>query len=281
MISTRPSRSVLRRVCLITVLLAGTTADRLAAGPVCTLIVDTTTNATLVKAGDACDTRVSPASTFKVPLSLMGFDSGILKTAQTPAWPYREAYRTSNEQWKRTIDPTSWLRESVVWYSQVLTRAMGFARFRQYVDALGYGNRDLSGDRGSDNGLTNAWLSSSLQISPAEQVAMVRRLVARDLPFSAQAIDLTLAVMPTFPLAEGWTVSGKTGTGFQRRPDGTYDRDRQLGWFIGWARQGARTAVFARLLEDSGPEPVSAGLRARDTMLADLPALLRPADGRH
>jgi beta-lactamase class D len=109
---------------------------------------------------------------------------------------------------------------------------------------------------------------------------MVGRLVARDLPFSTQAIDLTLAITPTFPLAEGWTVSGKTGTGFQRRPDGTNDRDRQLGWFIGWARQGARTVIFARLIEDSGPEPVSAGLRARDTMLADVPVLLRQANGR-
>ena len=267
-------------MCLVSAFLVLVTAGPLSAGPVCTLVLDATTNATLVRVGEKCDTRVSPASTFKIPLSLMGFDSGILKAAQAPAWPYTEEYPTSNEPWKRTIDPTSWLRDSVVWYSQRFTRTMGFDRFKQYVEALGYGNRDLSGDSGRDNGVTNAWLSSSLQITPTEQVAMVRRLVRRELPFSPQAIDLTMSIVPTFPLANAWTVWGKTGTGSQRRPDGTNDRDRQFGWFVGWARQGPRTVVFARLLEDDGPEPVSAGLRARDSMLADLPVLLRQTDGR-
>ncbi|MFN8061664.1 MAG: penicillin-binding transpeptidase domain-containing protein, partial [Vicinamibacterales bacterium] len=93
-------------------------------------------------------------------------------------------------------------------------------------------------------------------------------------PFSTRAHDLTMATMPSFA-ADDWTVFGKTGTGNVRRADGTLDDDRAFGWFVGWARRGDRTVVFARLLKDDGPNEVAAGLRARSSMLADLPGLLR------
>jgi beta-lactamase class D len=240
----------------------------------CTLLVDAGTGDVRTQEGAECGVRNSPASTFKVALSLMGFDAGILQDAHAPAWPYKEEYKAWRESWKRTTDPTWWLKESVVWYSQKMTRTLGMERFRRYVDAFEYGNRDLSGDAGRDNGLTNAWLSSSLQISPVEQIAFLRKILSRKLPVSAHAYDMTMAIMPTFPLPDGWTVYGKTGSGSQRKPDGTLDQDRQFGWFIGWARKGDRLIVFARLIKDAERIETPAGFRARDSVLADLPALL-------
>ncbi len=240
----------------------------------CTLLVDAATGDVRVKQGEGCDVRNSPASTFKVALSVMGYDSGILQDAHAPAWPYKEEYKAWRESWKQATDPTYWLKESVVWYSQQLTQKMGMERFQRFVDAFDYGNRDLSGDRGRHNGLTRAWLSSSLQISPAEQIALLRKLLARKLPVSARAQEMTMEIMPTFPLADGWTVQGKTGTGSQRQADGTLDEDRQFGWFVGWARKGDRLLVFARLIKDQARIESTAGFRARDMILADLPALL-------
>jgi beta-lactamase class D len=236
------------------------------AATTCTLVVDATTGATIVRVGDRCDERLTPASTFKIALSLIGFDSGILRDANDPAWPYRDEYKAWNNDWKQTTTPQTWLRDSVVWYSQVLTRRLGDATFRQYVDTLGYGNRDVSG------GLTTAWLSSSLRISAVEQVAFVRRMVQRQLPVSRSAIDRTMAIMPVAS-SGGWRINGKTGTGFQQRADGTSDSDRQVGWFVGWAQREGRTLVFARVIEDERREDVRAGLRARDALVADWPAL--------
>jgi beta-lactamase class D len=249
------------------------TAGAASAATTCTLVVDAATSATLIRTGDRCEAPVTPASTFKIPLSLVGFDSGILTDATHPAWPYKAEYQTWNDDWKRTTTPRTWLRDSVVWYSQVLTRTLGARRFQAYVDKLAYGNRDLSGDPGMNNGLTTAWLSSSLRISAMEQVGFVRRMVRRELPVSAAAIDRTVAIMP-LAATGGWHVHGKTGTGFQRRADGTSDRDRQLGWFVGWAARDGRTLVFARLLEDDRSERISAGFRARDSLLSDWPALV-------
>ena len=240
----------------------------------CTLVMELQAGRVLKREGD-CERRSRPASTFKVPLALMGFDAGILKNEDEPAWPYRPEYKSWNEAWKATKTPRSWLKDSVVWYSHVLTRELGAERFKRYADSFQYGNRDVSGDKGKANGLTRAWLSaSSLQISPIEQIAFMSRLLKRELPASDKAVDLTLAIMPSFPLPDGWTAYGKTGTGFQPLRDGTFDRSRQFGWFVGWAQKGERRILFARLIRDERKESSVASFRARDGLLAELPALI-------
>jgi beta-lactamase class D len=244
------------------------------AARVCTLLVEAGSGAALARQGAQCETRNSPASSFKIALALMGFDAGILRDAHEPAWPYKPEYGPAMSNWGSVVDPTGWLRDSVVWYSREITRRLGAARFQSFIDGLDYGNRDLSGDPGENNGLTNAWLSSSLKISPLEQTAFLRRLLGRQLPVSKAAMEQTEAIMPQFPLAGGWTVYGKTGTGFQPGPDGKPDRDRQFGWFVGWAQKGARRVVFARLSKDGAKNEEYAGPRTRDSLLADLPGLL-------
>ncbi|HXP96831.1 MAG TPA: class D beta-lactamase [Telmatospirillum sp.] len=244
------------------------------ADPACTLLVEAASGKVLERQGSQCETRNSPASTFKIALAVMGYDAGLLHDAHTPAWPYQDDYEAWMESWKNTIDPTSWLRESVVWYSREITRRLGSDRFQQYVDRLDYGNRDLSGDPGRNNGLANAWLSSSLAISPAEEITFLRNLLTDQLPVSNLALARTISILPRFPLPNGWTAHGKTGTGFQPGTDGQPDRDRQFGWFVGWAQKGERRVAFARLIKDERKIQTPAGWRARDGLLGDLPPLL-------
>ena len=165
--------------------------------------------------------------------------------------------------------------DSVIWYSREITRRLGAVRFQRGIHRLAYGNGDLSGDPGQNNGLTHAWLSSSLQISPLGQVAFLGALVGERLPVRRDAMAKTRAIVPVFATANGWTIHGKTGTGFQPRPGGGVDRDRQFGWFVGWGEKDGRKLVFARLIKDTGPEAVRAGFRARDALLADWPDLVK------
>src|SRR5690606_6997768 len=108
-----------------------------------------------------------------------------------PAWPFREGYADWNPKWRQTTTPRTWMRDSVVWFSQRTTEEIGKDRFAAYVKAFGYGNQDVSGDKGKANGLTNAWLSSSLQISPDEQVAFITRMIEGDLPVKRTAVERT------------------------------------------------------------------------------------------
>jgi len=262
-------------VCGLLLFATEASAESIRADVACTLVVDAAAGRVIHDSGD-CDTRNSPASTFKLPLAVMGFDAGILIDPHTPVWAYRAEYRASRDEARRDTDPTYWLKESIVWYSQQLTLKLGMPGLRRYVDGFGYGNRDLSGDPGRNNGLTQAWLGySSLQISPREQTVFLRRLLERSLPASRAAQDKAIASMPGFSTADGWTVHGKTGSGFLRGAGGGVDRARPFGWFIGWAEKlGQRTVVFARLRKLDGGPAMGAGPQTRDGLLADLPGLL-------
>ena len=159
------------------------------------------------------------------------------------------------------------------WDGQV-TQALGKEKFADYVAAFDYGNEDVSGDRAKDNGLTRSWLSSSLRISPLEQIDFLTRLVGRKLPVSAHAFEMTKAILKEHNLPNGWSVRGKTGAGYSIGADGTPDRKRPFGWFVGWAKKDGRTIVFARLSEFSSPQKMSPGLGTRDDVLEQLPAML-------
>jgi beta-lactamase class D len=243
------------------------------AAATCTAVADAHTGKLLQRTG-VCDQRVTPASTFKIALSLMGYDSGYLIDEHQPALPFRAGYADWIPSWKATTDPTSWIKNSVVWYSQLLTQWLGEARFRHYVEAFHYGNADVSGDPGESNGLSRAWLSSSLRISPLEQLQFLHRIVTRQLPVNARAYDMTNRVTAVGVLPDGWELHGKSGNGSRINADGSVDRTRQVGWFVGWASKGKQVIAFARCLQDDEPQSESAAKRARAGMMQDLPGIL-------
>lgn len=242
--------------------------------PACILIIDAKAGTTIRRNG-ACDTRLGPASTFKIPLAVMGYDAGVLKTAHDPVWPWRPGIDAPKRD-RKLVDPTIWERDSVLWYSREITRHLGAERFAAYVAKFGYGNADVSGDAGKNNGLTHAWLSSSLAISADEQAAFIRQLLSDSLPATKQAQAQARAIIPVFDAPGGWRVHGKTGSIWLRKKDGSFDKDHPLGWFVGWAEKGDRQIIFASL--DVGEEQTSKpkGWVVRDTFLKGLARLMRP-----
>jgi beta-lactamase class D len=192
-------------ISLIAVITFAGKAEAAAQKPVtCTLIVDAASGKDVHREG-ACDERFSPASTFKVPLALMGYDAGILKDAHDPAWDWRPGFEAPKRDHK-SVDPTIWERDSVLWYSREVTRRLGAKKFAAYVAKLGYGNQDVSGDKGKDNGLTHSWLSSSLVISADEQTRLISQLLTDELAVSKDAQAKTRAIMPAFDAPGGWRV---------------------------------------------------------------------------
>lgn len=239
----------------------------------CTEMADATSGKRLVHEG-TCDDAVTPASTFNIAISLMGFDSGILRDESSPVLPFQEGYADWIPAWRAASSPTDWMKNSTVWYSQQITSKLGAARFQGYVESFDYGNQDVAGDPGKDNGLAFSWISSSLKISPVDQVSFLRKVVNRKLPIKAQAYDMTSRLLKVKTLASGWEIYGKTGTAFPVKPNGTDDRTRSYGWFVGWATKGERTIVFARLVQDQKEEEIPAGMRVKEAFLRELPARL-------
>jgi beta-lactamase class D len=228
-------------------------------------------NQTVLKhEGSDCNKRYAPESTFKIALSLMGFDSEILKDELHPEWPYKKEYELYLNVWKYPHNPHSWIIDSCVWYSQVLTQQLGMTRFKGYIDAFRYGNQDVSGDKDQNNGLTHAWLSSSLAISPKEQIRFLQKIVNKKLPVSEKAFTMTKNLMYIQELPGGWELYGKTGNGRQLTNDKSQKLPLQHGWFVGWIKKEGRVITFATHIADSTEKATFASFRAKNAALINL-----------
>lgn len=205
------------------------------------LLMDSSSKAVLLEIGPHLEERITPCSTFKIPLSLIGFDAGILVDADHPTWYFKEGYDVFVPSWKEPQTPRSWLKTSCIWFSQEITLALGEQAFQEYLQRLDYGNQDISG------GITQAWLVTSLKISPQEQVMFLQKMLSGQLPISKHAIDMTRSILFIEELPGGWKLYGKTGwSGFTRRPDGV----NQVGWFVGWLERQDQQLLFAYQIRD-------------------------------
>ena len=228
-----------------------------------------------IKQEGDCKSRHSPCSTFKIPISLMGYNEGLLLDEFHPEIPFSEAYPAYIEGWKKPHNPSLWIKNSCVWYSQVLTRKLGMKKFKKYIREFKYGNQDVSGDKGLDNGLTDSWLSSSLQISPEEQLMFLQKLLDNKLPVSLKAHRMTRNILFIEELVDGWKLYGKTGSGVILNKDGTENPDRQIGWFIGWVEKANRKIIFSYYIQDDDKQDTYAGPRARRELIVNLIAYLK------
>lgn len=210
-----------------------------------------------------CELAYAPHSTFKIALSLMGFDSGILVSPTEPSFPFKAEYSAGINVCKGDHDAKTWMRDSCVWFSQVLTSKLGMEKFRNYVQKFNYGNKDVSGDPGKDNSLKQSWLNSSIRITPDEQIAFIQNMIDGKLPVSAKALEMTKKILFIQELPGGWSLYGKTG-------NGRYLGELQQGWFVGWIEKGGRKLAFVNHIVDESKQSTYASFRSRNEALTKL-----------
>ncbi|HXN83314.1 MAG TPA: penicillin-binding transpeptidase domain-containing protein [Myxococcales bacterium] len=82
---------MLKRTAVFAALCSALSFSAARAEVVCTVVADAATGKILKQEG-TCDKRVTAASTFKIAISLMGYDAGFLVDEHTPALPFRDGY---------------------------------------------------------------------------------------------------------------------------------------------------------------------------------------------
>lgn len=202
-----------------------------------------------------CRTGFLPASTFKLANALVGLDSGVL-SGPDAVIPW-DGVRRDIEAWNRDHTLATALKDSCVPYFQEVARRVGAERMRAWLDALGYGNGDMS------SGLDRFWLEGGLRITPEGQVDFLRRLYHETLPCSKEA-QRTLKELIVLDEGEGWTLRGKTGL----TPPS--NGEPATGWLVGWLEQAGDVLFFATCL--TGPD---AGPSFREARLAVTRGCLR------
>ena len=178
---------------------------------------------------DHATLRVAPDSTYKIYDALFGLEEGVITPKDSfIAWN-GETYPF--EAWNADQTLQSAMNSSVNWYFESVDERLGAANISNYIEEIGYGNENISGD------FSTYWMESSLKISPIEQVELLTRLQNNSLGFAPENIN---AVKDAICLSssDAGTFYGKTGTG---RVDG----QDVNGWFIGYIETVDNTYFFA------------------------------------
>lgn len=233
-----------------------------------------TKSALIVKKNDTsileigqCDNPHAPYSTFKVALALMGFDAGVLQDKDSPLFLFTTEDENKLKRvdpnwytpeigekyhWNQDHTPETYMKNSVLWFSFRITQALGKEKFQEYVSKLPYGNMDVSGTSGQNDGLLKSWLGTSLEISPRNQVEFLEKLFIESSVISKSAQEKTREIMNREEEWNGWKLYGKTGGG-------------HTGWFIGWVEQEQERIFFAQYIDTSDENLDKEGLNIYET----------------
>ncbi|WP_158997889.1 penicillin-binding transpeptidase domain-containing protein [Pigmentibacter ruber] len=201
---------------------------------------------------DLCSSPTPPNSTFKIPLSLIGYDKKILSTESSPTWEYKKEYLRDGvkdwmpKQWLGPVNPKIWLKYSVVWFSEKLVHEIGEKNIEIYLNKFDYGNKDFKGISSDNEKLLIPWIDSSLKITAYEQLKFMKKLVKNELSVSKQAFIMTKNNLFLEDKSVIDKVYGKTGAGY-------LENRIAHGWFVGWVEKSNKQYIFISQIKDKIP----------------------------
>jgi beta-lactamase class D len=205
---------------------------------------------------ERCTEGFLPASTFKILNSLIGLETGVIPDENFVIPWDGKTYPI--KEWNQDHTMKSAIKYSVVWYYQELARRVGKERMQHYVEAVNYGNKDITGN------IDSFWLDGSLRITANQQVDFLKRLYANDLPFSERSLKIVKELLVQEKTGK-YTLSGKTGSVVRAE---TYQ-----GWFVGYLETQGNVYFFATNMESTNPDGLANGLTAQKISLDILRSL--------
>jgi beta-lactamase class D len=200
-----------------------------------------------------------PASTFKIPNSLIALETGVVEDPDKDVFKWDGVTRPI-DAWNKDHTMRSAIAVSAVPVYQEIARRIGQERMQKYVDLLEYGNRDIGG------GIDQFWLTGNLRIDPVQQVDFLDRLRRGALPVSKRSQDLARDILPVTKVGES-TIRAKSGLlGAERGAP-------SLGWMVGWAEKGEAHTVFALNMDCTEPRLIQDRMTLTQACLKDIGAI--------
>src|SRR6202166_2341708 len=200
-----------------------------------------------------------PASTFKIPNSLIALETGVVGDPDKDVFKWDGVVR-SIEAWNSDHTMRSAIAVSAVPVYQEIARRIGVERMQRYVDLFEYGNRDIGG------GIDQFWLTGNLRIDPVQQIDFVDRLRRGTLPVSKRSQELVRDILPVT----------KAGDSIIRAKSGLLGAEigkPSLGWMVGWAEKGDARTVFALNMDCLEPRHTADRMAITQQCLGDIGAL--------
>lgn len=158
------------------------------------------------------NTSFSPASTFKIPNTLIALNEGVVNKDSIIVWDKKVR---EFDAWNKDQTLQSAFKSSCVWCYKEFASKIGVEKYKKYLKELNYGNKRIGKD------VTDFWLDESLRITAFEEIRFLKQLQANNLAFKQEDID-TLKNIMIDEKNENYTLRAKTGW------EGRY------GWYVGY-----------------------------------------------
>ncbi|MCB0336120.1 MAG: class D beta-lactamase [Bdellovibrionales bacterium] len=175
-----------------------------------------------------------PASTFKIPNTLIALSEGVTDLDEVFLWDGTH-YEFEAHNQNHTLATA--YKASCVWVYQILAKRIGAQAYRKHLAAMKYGNGLLGPD------IARFWLDGDLRISAKEQVSFLKKLYTEDLPYPSHALS-TLKDIMLEEKSASYQLYSKTGY--------SVGTDGQHGWYVGWMVSLDQRWVFALNIEMHG-----------------------------
>ena len=126
------------------------------------------------------ETFLSPASSFKIPHTLIALNEGLVTVDSVINWDKNIGLVKScnaNQTLKSSF------KNSCIWVYQVFASTIDSSKYKNYLEQMDYGNKVVGND------VKNFWLDESLKINAFEQINFLKKLHKNNLPFKQKDID--------------------------------------------------------------------------------------------
>jgi beta-lactamase class D len=200
-------------------------------------LLDSAADTVIVSNEARAKQRFTPASTFKIANSLIGLETGAVKSVDE-VLPYGGKPQRF-KHWERDMNLRDAIKASNVPIYQELARRIGLEGMRAGVKKLGYGNVEIG------DAVDRFWLDGPLAISAVEQTEFLGRLAEGKLPVSAEAMRAVKEITFLEKTAT-YELHGKTGW--------HSDGKQQIGWWVGWVERDGKFYPFALNIDMAGDE---------------------------
>lgn len=178
---------------------------------------------------DLCDVGYIPASTFKIPNSLIALEERVVKdTNQIFYW---NGQNWPNEKWNRNQTLKSAMKFSCIWVYFEIAEKIGIEKYYEYVKSFDYGNKNLTGPS------TRFWLAGEFRISANQQIEFLRKFYNYQLQVSKRSIDIVKDLI-IIEHTDSYTLSGKTGGGILNDTD-------YIMWLVGYIEKDKMLYFYA------------------------------------
>jgi beta-lactamase class D len=193
---------------------------------------------------ERCSERFIPASTFKIPNSIIAVEEHIVENANSLLkW---DSIESGNQLWDKDLTLKEAFRVSCVPCYIRIANKVGDINYKKYLEKFDYGNKSTTVETDDSNLKIAFWLIGELKISQEEQISFLRKLYDYKLPASTHSIDVTKEILID-EKKDNYILSGKLGRG-KISKDG-----KEIGWYVGYVEKGDNVYFFATNFESTNP----------------------------